>query len=100
MKGNKAMLFYSYEQYDEEMNSRLATPSDAIREYTYNYGMDNPDMEWIVSPYDTWERNPYYTGKPGPHSEEYDYEEDEENVNNIDTGANYVSVDFEDDIPF
>jgi len=48
----------------------LATMSDAVREYARNVGMDNPDKAWILSPYDSWERNPYYSGEPVPHPED------------------------------
>lgn len=40
----------------------LATIQDSVREYAQNAGMDNPTQEWILSPFDSWERNPFYTG--------------------------------------
>ena len=49
----------------------LATMSDAVREHARNVGMDNPDQAWILSPYDSWERNPCYRGPPVPHPEDY-----------------------------
>lgn len=52
------------------MDDRLATADDAVREYTSNVGADRPDVEWILSSYDTWHKNPYYTGEPGPHPED------------------------------
>lgn len=97
------MLCYSYEQYEEMENERFngrVTVEDSIREWVYIVGQDSPDTEWFATDYDTWERNPYYTGKPGPHPEDYHYEENEGNVNNIDTSANYVSAEWVDDIPF
>ena len=30
----------------------------------------NPNRPWILSQYDTWERNPYYQGPPVPHPED------------------------------
>jgi hypothetical protein len=57
-------------------DDQKATMSDAVREYACNYGMDHPDRAWILSPYDTWERNPFYQGPPVPHPE--DFSEDEE----------------------
>lgn len=41
---------------------RFATPTDACREYARNVGSDRPDRPWILTNYDTWERNPYYRG--------------------------------------
>jgi len=40
----------------------LATPTEACREYARNVGMDDPSREWICTHFDTWERNPFYTG--------------------------------------
>ena len=53
--------------FDED---RLATPTEAYRVYTRNYGMDHPDEEWILTDFDTWEHNPFYRGEPGPHPED------------------------------
>jgi hypothetical protein len=51
-----------YEEYD-----RLATPSDAIREWAWNVGSEYPDRQWLVSNYDTIEKNPHYHGPDQPH---------------------------------
>ena len=48
----------------------LATYHDATREYARNVGMNNLDQAWILSPYDTWERNPFYSGPPVAHPED------------------------------
>lgn len=48
--------------------------TDAVRQYAYVYGEEDVDSEWILSPFDTWERNPHYRGEPGRHPEDYDYE--------------------------
>ena len=47
----------------------LATMSDAVKEYAFNVGAENPDRAWILSSYDTWEANPFYRGLPVPHPE-------------------------------
>jgi hypothetical protein len=39
----------------------LATMSDAVREYAFNYGAP-ANVAWILSPYDSWEPNPRYAG--------------------------------------
>lgn len=51
---------------------------EALREFAANHGERNQDAEWILSPFDTWLRNPFYTGKPGRHPEDDHYDEDEE----------------------
>ncbi len=51
-----------------------ATAQESCQEYADNVGMDEPDREWIATPFDSWERNPHYTGKPGRHPEA-DYDE-------------------------
>jgi hypothetical protein len=51
-----------------------ATEGEAAREYGRNAGMEDPSVEWILTPWDSWERNPFYTGKPGRHPED-DYED-------------------------
>ena|ERR1035437_4944579 len=52
----------------------LANESDSVREYAYNYGMDHPDQYWVLSPFDSWERNPHYNGPTQLHPEAYDPE--------------------------
>ena len=48
----------------------LATPSEACKEYARNVGAEVPDRAWILTDYDTWERNPFYQGSPQPHPED------------------------------
>lgn len=45
----------------------------AVQQYAYVYGEERAEDEWILSPFDTWERNPHYRGEPGRHPEDYDY---------------------------
>ncbi len=47
-----------------------ATESEACAEYARNIGYEYPDQEWLITSWDTWERNPYFTGKPGRHPED------------------------------
>ena len=53
----------------EDSHDAMATKTDACREYARNVGMDRPEQPWILTDYDTWERNPHYTGPPAPHPE-------------------------------
>jgi hypothetical protein len=48
----------------------MSATDDAVREYVWNVGRDRKNVEWILSPYDTWHKNPYYTGTPGVHPED------------------------------
>ena len=47
----------------------IATPGEAYRELVSNLAMDNPNVCWLKTPYDTWERNLNYTGPEVPHPE-------------------------------
>jgi hypothetical protein len=49
----------------------LATPADAMREYAENVGREHKDRAWILTDYDVWVRNPFYTGPDQPHPEDY-----------------------------
>lgn len=62
--------FYDEADYYAALDERLATPADAVKEYARNVGMDDTSRAWILSHYDTWERNPFYTGPAVPHPEE------------------------------
>ena len=47
----------------------LATKTDAVQEYAMWVGKDKPLTQWILSDYDTWERNPHYIGPDQGHPE-------------------------------
>ena len=42
----------------------------AINQYAGAYGAEDPKRAWILTPFDTWERNPYYKGPPVRHPED------------------------------
>ena len=44
--------------------------SASMREYAGNVGSENTEQAWILTPFDTWERNPYYNGPPVRHPED------------------------------
>jgi hypothetical protein len=54
-------------EYD---NDQMATPTDAVHEYVSYVGSTRPEAAWILSQYDTWEPNPYYSGPAEPHPED------------------------------
>lgn len=47
----------------------LATRSQAVSEWAWNVGRERLGDAWLLSDYDTWERNPHYTGPDVPHPE-------------------------------
>ena len=51
---------------------------EAIRQWAYMVGINRQDQQWLLSDYDSWERNPHYTGPDQGHPEEacYDYFEE------------------------
>jgi len=46
---------------------RAATYPEAMKEYARDAGEEDLNQEWIITPWDTWERNPNYIGEPRPH---------------------------------
>lgn len=57
------------------MDARQHIIHEAIQEQRFIFGAENPDKAWILSDWDTWEHNPFYSGPPQPHPE---YDEPEE----------------------
>jgi hypothetical protein len=47
----------------------LATMKDAVQEYALWVGRDKPYTQWILSDYDSWEKNPHYIGPDQGHPE-------------------------------
>lgn len=65
--------FHSSEDYEaacDEASRGPATPSEARAEYAANAGAEQPDRQWILTPWDTWERNPRYSGPEQRHPED------------------------------
>lgn len=58
--------------------------TEAIREWAWNIGADphNIDRQWLLTDYDSWERNPHYTGPDMGHPD------DEWMTVGLPTGAN------------
>ncbi len=75
--------------------------AEAIREWAFQYGRENPEQAWLLSAYDTWEVNPFYRGPKVPHPEAECYED--EPVVDIPENELYISGmrdELIDDIPF
>ena len=46
--------------------------SAAINQHVSIIGSEDEEAEFILTPFDTWERNPHFTGTPcGHHPEDY-----------------------------
>lgn len=59
---------------DEPEPDHIATPSEARAEYARNAGADDPSRCWILTPWDTWEKNPHYRGPAVRHPEDDVYD--------------------------
>lgn len=77
-------MFYSEDAEREYEDSRAQDAmsqgeymSAALSQYAGVYGAEDVTREWILSPYDTWHKNPYYVGPPGRHPED-DFDDEEE----------------------
>lgn len=44
----------------------------AIREWAWIVGADRRDQQWLLTDYDSWERNPHYRGPDQGHPEQAD----------------------------
>jgi len=42
---------------------------EAVRQWSCDIGSDRPTEQWLLSDYDTWERNPHYIGPDQGHPE-------------------------------
>ena len=49
--------------------THLATDGEAMKEFARNVGVERSDTAWLLTSYDTWERNPFYTGPEVRHPE-------------------------------
>lgn len=86
-----------YYIHPDDESGGLATDVESCREYARNAGMDNPDVAWINTPQDTWERNPFYQGPAVRHPEDDDDYGDDADAEMY--GAGFVLYSG-DDIPY
>lgn len=65
----------------EDLRSEQLTDGEWMNEAHYQYaaayGEDRKEQAWILSPFDVWMRNPFYTGPAVPHPESYDYQDED-----------------------
>lgn len=43
---------------------------DQERDWAHEAGAECPESAWLLTPWDAWMRNPYYTGPPIQHPED------------------------------
>lgn len=90
------------------MDARQYIINEAIQEQRQIFGMENPDSQWILSSWDTWERNPFYHGPEQQHPEDDSSYEDWQSheawlqaMKNADIIARQNQIEEEEDnIPF
>jgi hypothetical protein len=46
-----------------------ATMSEAVQQWAYVIGINRQYTQWLLSDYDSWERNPHYVGPDQGHPE-------------------------------
>lgn len=85
--------------WEDYENDRPATPAEAVREWAWVVGQERPDSQWLLSDYDTWERNPHYTGPEQAHPESYGCDEPQGEPSHEYTWPDYTRGDSLD-IPF
>jgi hypothetical protein len=59
--------------YDDEYTN-YGTMDEQVAQWIWAYGAESPDKEWMLSPFDTWHRNPHFTGVRTEGHPEDDYE--------------------------
>lgn len=98
-------MFYTEVQqreYDDAMAQEHMTQgeymSEALAQYARAHGEAEPEREWILSPYDTWHRNPFYRGPRGRHPED-DFDEEEFEQPVLRTPVSLLDQEF-DELPF
>jgi hypothetical protein len=62
--------------HPDDYGFTYATDSDWDRAEATDLGMANPERAWVLTDRDVWHPNPWYSGPPVPHPEDYDPDED------------------------
>ena len=47
---------------------------EAIQEQIQIFGFENQNKQWILTSWDSWEKNPYYNGPDQQHPEDDSYD--------------------------
>ena len=91
----------------------MSFQQEAVRQWAWVYGSEHQGQCWILSDYDTWERNPFYTGPEEPHPDDYDIETEPNETSDVEADADTLAScgwgtaedyvcdnDYFDDVPF
>ena len=69
-KNKNCYLTTMEDDYTYGLDGRQWIIRESIEEQRQIFGAENPHKQWILSDWDTWERNPYYTGPDQGHPED------------------------------
>jgi hypothetical protein len=73
-------MSFPYQQHPDDVEDPFhGTPQqEAHKEMIQEWGRHDPEAEWVLTDYDVWEKNPYFTGvSSGRHPEDDYYPEDD-----------------------
>lgn len=59
-------MMFNEVAYREHLDSQPSSLTELIRDQMSFEGAQVPEQAWILSDFDTWERNPHYTGPANP----------------------------------
>lgn len=90
------------------MDARQHIIREGIAEQVQIFGMEQQDRQWILTGWDTWERNPFYRGEEQQHPEDdrtpEEWEQDQEYLASLTAktwaGAIAQHAEGDDDCPF
>lgn len=70
---------FSQHPADAEDYCHGTVQQEAHKEMVQQFGQEQPAFEWILTDFDVWEKNPYFTGVPSGRHPEDDYSEENSN---------------------
>lgn len=53
-----------------------STETELDNDEAYELGRLRPDQAWVLTDRDVWHKNPFYKGRPVPHPEDYQFDQD------------------------
>jgi hypothetical protein len=63
-------LVFTATLFAHHMDARQHIIAEGIAEQVQIFGMEQQDRQWILTGWDTWERNPFYRGEEQQHPED------------------------------
>ena len=55
-------MFQTQHEIEEDFHGSVQ--EEGHKDWIQSFGEQSPHKEWILSDWDVWERNPYFTGTP------------------------------------